>query len=292
MRYGIAVVCVVVAAVLWSGMGLALRQIESAGTWTVLFWRSVGMVPVLLGYIAIASGGRLWQRLCRIGWPGVVGAAGLVLAFAGAIFAIQSTTVANAVFLFSAAPFMAAILGRLLLRESVRNVTWIAIGMAGVGMYVMVREGLAAGALSGNAAAILSAFGFAVFTLTLRWGRTEDMMPAVVLGGVFSMVVAVAVLAAQGQGLTISPWDAGVSMAIGAGILAGGMVLYTLGSRVLPAAELTLLALIEVLLAPLWVWALRGETASAATFVGGGILLAAVVFNALAGRGGISVRAK
>ncbi len=283
MRYGTGVLLVVTAAVLWSLMGLMIRQLAEAGTWAVLFWRSVGMIPVLVGYIAFASGGQVVQRLRGVGMAGAIGGAGLVLAFAGAIYAIQATTIANAVFLFSASPFLAAILGWLILKEPVRPATWAAIALAGVGMFIMVREGLAEGAMLGNVAALLSASGFAIFTLALRWGRGADMMPAVVLGGVFSMIIAVVVLGLTGGSLAVPMGDIAISIAMGALILATGMVLYTLGSRVIPAAELTLLAMVEVMLAPIWVWALLGETASVGTFVGGAVLMVAVAFNAATG---------
>lgn len=283
MSYGRGVALVVLAGVLWSAMGLALRHIEVAGTWAVLFWRSVGMVPVLFVVIALASAGHPLVRMRRVGVAGVIGGLGLVFAFAGAIYAIQATTVANAVFLFAASPFMTAILGWLILHESVRRATLVAIAVAGVGMFIMVREGLAAGALAGNVAALLSALGFAAFTITLRWGRLTDMMPAVVLGGVFSMVVAAVMLGISGAPLLVPAHDIAIAVAMGAVQLAVGMALYTLGSRVIPAAELTLLSLVEVLLAPIWVWLLLGETASVGTFAGGGILLAAVVGNALSG---------
>ena len=283
MSYGRGVALVVLAGVLWSAMGLALRHIEVAGTWAVLFWRSAGMVPVLFGVIALTSGGHPLARLRRVGVAGVIGGLGLVFAFAGAIYAIQATTVANAVFLFAASPFLTAILGWLILHESVRRATLVAIAVAGVGMFIMVREGLAAGAASGNVAALLSALGFAAFTITLRWGRLTDMMPAVVLGGVLSMAVAAVVLGISGAPLLVPARDIVIAVAMGAVQLAVGMALYTLGSRVIPAAELTLLSLVEVLLAPIWVWLVLGETASVGTFAGGGILLAAVVGNALSG---------
>ncbi|PTE23284.1 EamA family transporter [Cereibacter changlensis JA139] len=283
MRYGTGVVLVVLAACLWSFMGLAIRQIGEAGTWAILFWRSVGMVPVLFAFIAWRSGGRPIARLRRVGLAGCVGGVGLVLAFAGAIYAIQATTIANAVFLFAASPFLAALLGSLLLREYVRSATWVAIAVAGVGMFVMVREGLAMGEMAGNVAALLSALGFAAFTLTLRWGKLEDMMPAVVLGGVFSMIAAALVLGVQGASLMVPLRDVLISMLMGAGLLGTGMVLYTLGSRVIPAAELTLLSMVEVMLAPVWVFLMLGETASSGTFLGGGILMAAVAGNALSG---------
>jgi drug/metabolite transporter (DMT)-like permease len=283
MSYGKGVLLVVLAGLLWSFMGLAIRHIDTAGTWAILFWRSVGMVPVLLAFIAWRSGGHPLTRLRRVGVAGVLGGLGLVFAFAGAIYALQATTVANAVFLFAASPFMAALLGWIVLKEPVRPATWAAIAVAGVGMFVMVRDGLAGGETAGNFAAVLSAFGFAAFTLTLRWGKLEDMMPAVVLGGLFSMAVAVIVLGVRGEVLAVPARDIVISVAMGAGMLATGMALYTLGSRVVPAAELTLLSMVEVLLAPVWVWLMLGETASAGTFLGGGILLLAIAGNALSG---------
>lgn len=283
MTYARGVLLVVLAGLLWSFMGLAVRHIETAGTWAILFWRSAGMVPVLLAFIAWRSGGHPLERLRRVGVAGVLGALGLVFAFAGAIYALQATTVANAAFLFAASPFIAALLGWIILREPVRPATWAAIAVAGVGMFVMVRDGLAGGETAGNLAALLSAFGFAAFTLTLRWGKLEDMMPAVVLGGLFSMVVAGVVLGVRAEVLAVPARDIAVSVAMGAGMLATGMALYTLGSRVVPAADLTLLSMVEVLLAPVWVWLVLGETASAGTFLGGGILLVAIAGNALSG---------
>jgi DME family drug/metabolite transporter len=283
MRYGQGVALVLAAGSLWSLMGLGLRQIEAASVWQILFWRSVGMVPVLFAFICWTSAGRPIASIRKVGIAGAVGGFGLVFAFAGAIYAIQTTTIANAVFLFTASPFVAAILGWIVLGERVKPWTWAAIALAVIGMYLMVREGLAIGALKGNIAALLSAAGFGAFSVALRWGKVRQMLPVSMLGGVFSAIVACVVLAGLGQPITVSGWDMGISAGIGALILALGMVMYTLGSRVIPAAELTLLSLIEVLLAPVWVFVILGETASAATFVGGGVLLAAVALNAVMG---------
>ena len=122
-------------------------------------------------WIGWGSGGKIGRELRSVGLPGVLGGLGLVMAFSGAIYAFQATSVANAVLLFSASPFFAAILGRALLHEQVSALTWIAIGLAAIGIAVMVGGGLAGGALDGNIAALLSALGFAIFTVTLRWGK-------------------------------------------------------------------------------------------------------------------------
>ena len=278
-------VLVVAAGVLWSVQGLIFRQIDTAGTWAVLFWRSVGMVPVLLAFLAWRAGGSPLPAIRKVGLAGALGGLGLVGAFAGAIFSIQATTIANAVFLFAASPFLTALLGWVVLGERVRPATWAAIGVALVGIFVMVREGLAvgSGAMAGNVAALLSALGFAVFTVTLRWRKLDDSLPSVLLGGIFSIFAGWLVAGHLGQALAVPVADAVWSMAMGAVTLSGGMVLYTLGSRVVPAAELALLSNIEVMLAPFWVWLLLGETATAWTLVGGAILMVAVIFNGLSG---------
>ena len=283
MRYRTGVWLVLAAGALWSLMGLFLRQIDNPSTWAILFWRSVGTVPVLLTFIAIRARGNPLPVIRSVGLAGVIGGFCLVAAFAGAIYAIQSTTVANAVFLFTASPFVAALLGWLVLRERVRWATWAAMALAVVGMFVMVREGLAVGALDGNIAAILSAAGFGAFAVALRWGQVADATPIALLGAIFAAVAAGLVLTVQGVSPMMSAGDTGIALWLGAGILATGMILFTLGARVLPAAEATLLSLIEVMLAPIWVWLVLGETASTGTFIGGAILLVAVMTNAVAG---------
>ncbi len=284
VKYATGAGLIVLAGVLWSVQGLIIRNIHEAGSWAILFWRSAGMIPVLLAWIAVKSGGRVVGEVRSVGVPGVIGGLGLVLAFSGAIYAFQTTSVANAVLLFSASPFFAAILGRALLGEAVSVVTWTAIGLAAFGIAVMVGGGIAGGAMDGNVAALLSALGFAIFTVMLRWGKVANMMPAVVLGGVFSMIAAALALAALGQVLLVPAREIAIAVAMGAVTLCGGMLLYTAGSRVVPAAQSTLLSLVEVLLAPVWVWLFLGETVTQGTLIGGAVLLAAVVMNAYGGR--------
>lgn len=283
MRYGQGVALVLAAGSLWSLMGLGLRLIEEASIWAILFWRSLGMVPVLLGVIWWTSRGQVVAAVRAVGLAGTLGGLGLVVAFSGAIFALQTTTVANAVLLFAASPFVAALLGWALLREGVRPATWAGMMLAALGMVLMVRDGISGGAFAGNVAALLSAVGFGAFSVALRWGRVGDMLPAALLGAVFSTIMASIVLLVQGEPLAPPLRDIGIAAAVGAGIVALGIVLFTAGSKVVPAAELTLLSLIEVILAPIWVWLALGESASRNTLIGGAVLIGGVVLNAVAG---------
>lgn len=283
MRYGTGMVLVLVAGVLWSFQALIIRQIDVAGAWTVLFWRSMAMVPVLLAFISWRVGGSPLPAIRNAGLAGILGGIGLIAAMGGAILAFQTTTVANAAFLLAASPFLAAILGRAILRERVTPQTWAAIGIALVGIFIMVREGLAAGAWTGNVAALASALGFATFTVALRWRHVEDSFPSVAIGGIFSVIVGGGIALQLGQPLMVPATDLLWCLLMGVVTLAGGMILYTLGSKVVLSAELALLSNTEVMLAPFWVWLLMGETASAGTFVGGAVLMVAILFNGFSG---------
>jgi DME family drug/metabolite transporter len=260
-----------------------IRLIHEAQVWQILFYRSVAMTPVLFLFISYRSQNRLLENFRKTGIPATIGAIGLVFAFAGGIFALQSTTVANALFLFATAPFFAAILGWVLLSEPVRKATWIAIAFACLGMVVMLWDGLAVGELAGNAAAVLSAIGFAVFTISLRWGKLDDMLPAVFLAGVFTFFISFVMCKLFNLPIILSSWDTGVSMFMGVFQLGLGLSIYTFGSKVVPAAELALLSMTEVLLGPIWVWIFIGELAGVWTFAGGTILMAAIAGNALSG---------
>lgn len=283
MRYSTGVWLVLTAGVLWSFQALMIRQIDEAGPWAVLVWRSLAMLPVLLAFLAWRSGGAVVPAIRAAGLAGVLGGLGLVAAMGGAIVAFQTTTIANAAFLFAAAPLLAALLARLLLAEPIAPRTGLAIVLALVGIFVMVREGLAGGAMIGNVAALVSALGFAAFSVALRWKRLEDSLPASVLGAGFAVLAGLGAAAISGQTVAVSAPDLGWCVLMGMVTLSGGMILYTLGSRVVPSGELTLMSNLEVILAPFWVWLLLGESASGATFAGGAVVLVAILVNALGG---------
>ena len=218
------------------------------------------------------------------GFPGCTAGLALVGAYSGGIYGIQSTSVANAMLLFASAPFMAAILGWIFLRERVRKATLVAILFAIVGIGIMVQDKSQGGtALLGNLAALGSAFGFAVFTVALRWGRSEDMLPAVFLSGIFAIFITSTICLFSGLSFKISVNDTSISMGMGVFQVGAGLVLYTLGSKTLPAAELTLLSLAEVLLGPLWVYLFLNEVATLNTLLGGLVLLVAIAGNAISG---------
>ena len=271
------------AGVLWSTVGLGIRMIQDAEVWQILLYRSVSLSTFLFIVILLRTGENPFRQARRAGVPAVIGGLSLVAAYAGGIYAIQTTSVANAMLLFASAPFLAAILGWLVLREPVRKATWVAITVAVFGIGIMVSDKSGGVALSGSLAALGSALGFAVFTVALRWGKSGEMLPSVFLSGIFAIVITALICLATGLPLVLSVNDAGIAMGMGVFQVGAGLILYTLGSKTLPAAELTLLSLAEVLLGPVWVWLFLGETATVYTLIGGFFLLAAIAGNAISG---------
>lgn len=281
INYRSGVLLVLAAGICWSSMGLGIRHIEVANVWQILFFRSLALTPLLLLVLTLRARGNPFPIIQRAGLAGGVGGISLVFAFSGGILAIQETSVANAMFLFAAAPFFTAVLGWLVLKEHVRNATWISMMAALVGIVIMVWEGISIGRMIGNVAALISALGFAVFTISLRWKKLEDMLPTVFLAGLFAIIIAGALCKIKGYGLDVPKSDILIALALGVFQVGAGLILYTLGSKTVPSAELALLSMTEVVFGPFWVWLFLGETAGGYTLLGGMILLIAIASNAL-----------
>ena len=254
-RRGVAFI--IASSLVASTIGIAIRLMQEATAWQVLFYRSLGVVLFLLLVIGWRERGQVAPHIRSIGWATLIAAVGLTVAFSGSIVALQKSSVANALFLYAAAPFMAAILGRVVLGERVRATTWVAICCAFLGVAVMVSEGISLGYAIGNLAALSGAAGFACYIVALRWGRLSDMLPSVLLAGLFGCGLSAAICFATGDGIQLSLHDTTLSLCMGVFQLGLALVLFTTGSKSVPAAELSLIAMTEIVLAPLWVW-LRG----------------------------------
>lgn len=276
---------VLFSGVVFSLGGLIVRQIETADAWQIVFYRSLAQGLALLLLLSLRDRGGIGTTFRLAGWAGFAGGACLATASICFIFSITHTTVANTLFLLSAAPFMAAIISRMLLGEPVRPLTWVTMTVAMLGITVMVGEGIALGNLFGNLTGLMTALGFAGLTVALRYGRAADMLPVVCIGGFMSGGVAGIVIASQSGDFAISAWDLWLCAFYGAAIIAVGLSIFTRGARHLPAAELALLSLTEVVFGPVWVWLVIDERPSEGTLLGGTILLAALVGHALYGVG-------
>jgi len=138
--------------------------------------------------------------------------------------------------------------------------------------------------LIGSLAALGSAMGFAIFSVALRWGKDDEMLPSVFLSGCFAIIITFLICLFLKQSLSLSFHDIAISFSMGIFQVGGGLVLYTIGSKALSAADLTLMSLAEVVLGPVWVWLFLGELASNNTLIGGSVLLLAIITNTVSGK--------
>ena len=279
---------VVLAATLWSFGALIVRYMVSAQSyqWQYLFFRGLTIATVLLIYLMVREGAGLINRIKRIGLSGLLGACGLVAAFSGFIWSITLTTAANTLFMLAASPFIAAFLGIMLLKEKIRYHTWVAMIIAIAGMFVMVVEGLKAGNLFGNLMALISAVGFAVFAVSLRWRKETPQFTTVALAGLLCALLTLLILFIDNNTLAMPQRNVYLSILHGF-IVGSGLILFSMGAKFLPAAELALLTMVEVVGGVIWVYLpVFGihEVPSALTVIGGGIVIAAVVLDGFGAR--------
>ena len=274
-----ALLLVIASSVANSANGLIVRSMEAADGWQIVFYRSWFLAGALAIVFVVQVGGRVRAALLDLRPWMVIGSLLIAAVNTCFILSITYTTVANTMFLLSGAPFFAALLGRIVLGETVERGVWIAMSVALLGMGVMLWDGLGAGTLLGNALALFAAFGFGAFAVVLRKGRGVNMLPVVVLGAGLGGLNAALMC---GGAFAIPLHDAALLFIWGA-LLSGTVhVIFTWGSRHVPGAELTLLILIEFILSPMWVWLALDERPSFATLVGGAFVLAAVASRAIA----------
>ena len=257
--------------------GLLLRSVEAANEWQLVFYRSASLALSLAIVFLLIHRTNAWTELKRLSGVSIAGAVALSVTNTGFIWSVQHTTVANTMFVLGAIPFFTAILAWLFLGERVAGKLWGTIGLAMAGVLIMVGDGIGTGNAFGNAIAVLTAFGFATYVVILRRGRTTDMLPIVVLSGMLSAGVAAAMVQLD---LSVPVRDAGLMIVWGAGLSALVHFLFTFGSRHVQGAELSLMALLEFALAPIWVLLVFDERPTALTLVGGTLVMAAVLAQA------------
>ena len=271
------------AGTLWSFGALIIRYMVEARNyqWQYLFYRGLTIAIVLLIYLMVKKGKTFITSFRHSGASGLLGACGLVAAFIGFIWSITLTTVANSLFMLATTPFVAAFLGIVFLKEKVRQLTWAAMVIALAGVLTMVLEGLGEGNFFGNVIALISATGFAVFSVSLRWRKETPQFTTIALAGIICVVFTMLILYSQNSTVAMPLRNVYLSMLHGL-IVGIGLILFATGAKFLPAAELTLLSMVEVIGGVLWVYLpIFGihEVPSILTMIGGVIVLFAIILD-------------
>jgi drug/metabolite transporter (DMT)-like permease len=259
------------ASLCWSS-GALIARLVATDPWTTTLWRSVFSAAFLVTVVALVERRGPIAQWRAIGGPGLAIAACMAAASTCFILSLSRTSVANTLILMSVGPWAAGLLGWLLLGERVRPRTWLTMGLAVAGVVVMVSGSRAPGRLVGDALAIAMACVFALATVLVRRHPHIQMTPAAGL----SAVVAALVALTMATPLAVSPRDLALLALFGMAQFGVGFLLFMAGARLLPAAETSLIGMLEMVLGPLWVWLALGESVGVRSLVGGGVIVAAL----------------
>ena len=277
-----AILIILIAGLFWSFGPLVVRYIDDAHLipWQYLFFRGSIIFVVLNIYLFLSEGIKFISNYNRIGLSGLIGGVSLGIANITFILSITTTTAAVTMMMLATQPFVAAILAYVFLKEKISLTTLIAIIIAAAGIIFMSFDSKGEGTLFGLLNGLLSSLGFAGFTVSLRWRKKTPKFTTVSIAGIFCAIVAVLVLILNDSNIFISVKNSSLS-ALHGFLVCTGLILYSAKSKYLPATDLTLLSLTEVLGGIFWVWLpIFGinEVPSVNTLIGGAIITSAIIF--------------
>jgi len=252
--------------------GLIVKSFEGATLWQILFWRSVFFSIVVLFFLIINHKKNFFSSIYKIGLPGFFGGIILSCGYAGYVFAMYNTTVANANFIIQTQTIFLAIFGYIFLREKISKLTLASIFLAFAGIFLMLGSSLTAGQMLGNIAAFVMPISFAVLILTVRKYPSVDMIPLQLIAGIGAVIIGYLF----SSKIIISSHDIFLGFIAGFFQLGLGFIFITIGAKTTPSALVGIIMLIEAVLGPFWAWLFINETPPLVVLVGGTIVLSAV----------------
>ena len=281
----VAIPVVLFAGILWSFGPLVVRYMDQPELvpWQYLFARGVTIFTLLNVYLFFEEGFDFLNNYKKIGLSGLIGGAGLGIAMISFIWSITHTSAAITLLCLAAMPFMTALLGFLFLKEVISLNVWVAIFTAAVGIIIMALGNFESGSLFGLAFGLLSALGFSIFSVTLRWRKETPKFTTVAFAGFFCAIVSLFILINTDSTLISNSRNQSL-FAVHGTLVCLGLILYSIGSKAIPAAELTLLSLTEVIGGIFWVWLpILGinEVPSNTTVIGGFLIFLAIIYYSL-----------
>ena len=281
----IAVPVVLFAGILWSFGPLVVRYMDSPNQfpWQYIFARGLTIFIILNLYLYFEEGLNFWKNYKKIGMSGAIGGSGLGIAMITFIYSITNTSAAITLLCLAAMPFFTALLAFLFLKEKISINVWISIFMATVGIIIMAIGNSDTNSFVGFVFGIISSIGFSVFSVSLRWRKETPKFTTVAFAGFFCFVFATVIIIARDQVFFATSYNSSLFSFHGT-LVCFGLILYSIGSKVIPAAELTLLSLTEVIGGIFWVWLpLFGinEVPDTNTIIGGFFLFISLFYYSL-----------
>ena len=273
---------ILLAGLIWSFGPLIVRNINNAELipWQYSFFRGLVIFLILNIYLFLNEGTKFTNNYQKIGFSGLIGGACLGIANITFVFSITTTTAAVTLMMLGAMPFIAALLAYIFLKEKISKTTLVAMIIAATGIILISFDSKETGTLFGLINGLISSSAFAGFTVSLRWRKKVPKLTTVSLGGIIAAGISLLVLFFYDNNILISLKNTSLS-ALHGFFVCSALIIYSSHAKYLPAADLTLLSLTEVLGGIFWVWLpLLGinETPSTNTLIGGMIIIISIVF--------------
>ena len=281
----VAVPVVLFAGILWSFGPLVVRYMDNPNLvpWQYIFGRGLTIFIILNLYLYFEEGKKFWKNYLKIGKSGIIGGVGLGVAMISFIYSITNTTAAITLLCLAAMPFFTALLAFIFLKEQISFNVWISIIVATIGIIIMAFGNSGENSLVGFIFGITSSVGFSIFSVTLRWRKETPKFTTVAFAGFFCFIFASIVILSKNQVFFSSSYNSSLFSVHGT-LVCLGLILYSIGSKAIPAAELTLLSLTEVIGGIFWVWLpLFGinEVPDTNTIIGGFFLFMSLFYYSL-----------
>ena len=281
----LAVPIVLFAGILWSFGPLVVRYMDSPNLvpWQYIFGRGLTIFILLNLYLYFEEGKNFYKNYLKIGLSGIIGGSGLGIAMITFIYSITNTSAAVTLLCLAAMPFFTALLAFLFLQERISLNVWISIIIASAGILIMAIGNTGEKSLIGFVFGLTSSIGFSVFSVSLRWRKETPKFTTVAFAGFFCFVFASIMILSTGQAFFATSYNSSLFSLHGF-LVCSGLILYSIGSKAIPAAELTLLSLTEVVGGIFWVWLpILGinEVPSTNTIIGGFFLFVSLFYYSL-----------
>ena len=278
----IAIPVVLFAGLLWSFGPYVVRHIDQPAQvpWQYLFTRGIVIFTLLNFYLFVEEGSTFYKNYLKVGISGLIGGIGLGTAMITFIWSITHTTAAVTLLCLAAMPFITALLGFLFLKEKISISVWVAIFIACIGVIIMAFSNTGKSTFTGFIFGLASALGFSIFSVSLRWRKKTPKFTTVAIAGLFCFLFSTFMLINKDLNFLSSGKNEALFATHGT-IVCMGLILYSIGSKNIPAADLTLLSLTEVIGGIFWVWLPWlgiNEIPSTNTIIGGFFIFIAIIY--------------
>ena len=255
--------------------GFVIRSFEEASVWQILFLRSIFFVIALMVFLTVTYKKNTIKIFKDAGISAILGGLVMSLSFIAFVVSMTNTTVANVVFIISTQTMFLAIFGYFYLKEKVSLISFISILLAMAGIIVMIGDSLSSGSFFGNLVALAIPINFSILVMIIRKNKNLDMVPAIFYSGIFSIIYGLIL----SDSFVFTTHDILMGFFLGVPQLAFGFICITIGSRTTPSTTIGLLMLTETIFGPIWVWLFLNEIPPASVFLGGSIIILAIILK-------------